>query len=61
MGDSMNPINFDNFRPLFPMVYLLIAAGIAIAGHKFELPPEVTGMLVGAALTRVKMPAAKPQ
>jgi hypothetical protein len=53
--------NFDNFRPLFPMVYLILAGGIAVAGHKTGLPPEVTGMLVGAALTRVKMPTPPPK
>ncbi len=41
----------DNYQPLFPMIYLILAAAIAVVGTKFELPPEVTGMLVGAALT----------
>ena len=49
-------INFQNYQPLFPMFYLIIAGLIAIGGHYAGLSETVTGMLVGAALTRVKMP-----
>ena len=50
-------INFDKYQPLFPMAYLILAALIAITCHLLKLPETVTGLLVGAALTRVKMPA----
>ena len=42
---------------LIPLVYLVV---VAIAGgvlHYVGSPPELTGMIVGAGLTRVKMPA----
>ena len=50
-------MNFDKYQPLFPMAYLILAAAIAITCHLLKLPETVTGLLVGAALTRVKMPA----
>ena len=40
--------------PLIPMAYLLMAAAIAIGCHLLEVPQGVSGLLVGAALTRVK-------
>ena len=49
-------VNLQNFQPLFPMLYLIIAGLIAIGGKYAGLDETVTGMLVGAALTRVKMP-----
>ena len=50
-------INFQNYQPLVPMAYLILATLIAIGGHLAGLPEGITGLLVGAALTRVKMPA----
>lgn len=41
----------DKFMPL---VYLIIAAVIAATFHKLGVPDGITGLLVGAALTRVK-------
>lgn len=49
-------INFQNYQPLVPMAYLILATLIAIGGHLAGLPEGITGLLVGAALTRVKMP-----
>ena len=42
---------------LIPLLYLTV---VAIAGGVLNYvgaPPEITGMIVGAGLTRVKMPA----
>lgn len=39
---------------LIPLIYLALAAGIAIACIKLGVNEGITGMLVGAALTRVK-------
>lgn len=50
-------VNIENLKPVFPMVYLVIAAVIAIGGYWAGLPESVIGLLVGAALTRVKVPA----
>ena len=48
--------NLEKLKLLFPMGYLILAALIAIICHKMEVPNGVSGLLVGAALTRVKMP-----
>lgn len=53
-------MNLEKYEPLFPMAYLVLAAVIAISCHLLKLPEGITGLLVGAALTRVKMPAKKP-
>ena len=49
-------LNIENLQPLVPMAYLVLATCIAIGGHLAGLPEGITGLLVGAALTRVKMP-----
>lgn len=49
-------INLERYAILVPLVYLVVTAAIAMASHLAGLPKEVTGMLVGAGLTRVKMP-----
>ncbi len=45
----------DLMEKLIPMAYLVVAALIAIVCHLLEVPDGVAGLLVGAALTRVKM------
>ena len=40
---------------LVPLVYLMAAALIAVVCHLLKVPDGITGLLVGAALTRVKM------
>lgn len=50
----------EQYKPLIPMAYLVIAALIAIACHLLSVPAGVSGLLVGAAITRVKMPHEKP-
>ena len=49
----------EDYKPIFPMIYLCIAAVIAILGKLAGLEPTSLGMIVGAALTRVKIPQAK--
>mgnify|MGYP001047078740 CR=1 FL=1 len=50
-------MEIEKYQPLFPMAYLVLAAVIAIVCHLLKVPPGVSGLLVGAALTRVKMPS----
>jgi len=47
----------EQYKPLFPMAYLILAAVIAIACYKLGVPEAVSGLLVGAAITRVKIPS----
>lgn len=47
----------EKYRILMPLGYLLITALIAIGCHLLGVPEGVTGLLVGAGLTRVKIPA----
>ena len=49
----------ENYKPIFPMIYLCIAAVIAMLGKIIGLEPTTLGMIVGAALTRVKIPQSK--
>ena len=42
---------------LIPLIYLLAAAIIGGGLHKLGVPPEMNGLIVGAALTRVKIGA----
>jgi len=44
---------------LVPLVYLVAVAGIAFGLQYIGVPPEMNGLIVGAGLTRVKMPAPK--
>jgi len=50
-------INIEKYKPIFPMVYLGIGVVIVIVCKVFEIPDSITGLLVDAALTRVKVPA----
>lgn len=50
-------MKIKDLKPLFPMIYLTLAALIAISCKYLDVDATSTGMLVGAALTRVKMPA----
>jgi hypothetical protein len=40
---------------LIPLIYLVVVAGIGAGLHIAGVPPEMTGMIVGAGLTRVKI------
>ena len=52
-----NMINIEKYKPVFPMIYLLLAAVITMAFYLIEVPDVVTGAIIGAALSRVKLPA----
>ena len=52
--------NIEKWQLLFPLIYLLTAAFIAIVCHVLKVPDGISGLLVGAALTRVKMPTKMP-
>ena len=45
---------------LIPLVYLVVIACVGGGLHYLGVPPEMNGMIVGAGLTRVKMPAPGP-
>lgn len=40
---------------LVPLIYLVVAAVIAAGLMLAKVPPEMVGLIVGAALTRVKV------
>jgi len=42
---------------LIPLLYLVVVGLMGGGLHYAGAPPELTGMIVGAGLTRVKMPA----
>jgi hypothetical protein len=44
---------------LVPLVYLLTVAGIACAAQYFNVPKEVTGLIIGAGITRIKVSTSK--
>jgi len=41
---------------LIPLIYLIAVAAIGGALHYMGVPPELTGLIVGAGITRVKTP-----
>ena len=49
-------MDLEKYQLLLPMAYLILAAVIAIVCHMLKVPDGIAGLLVGAALTRVKMP-----
>ena len=40
---------------MVPLVYLVASAAIAGGLYYLSVPPEITGLIVGAAITRVKV------
>ena len=46
----------DNF---VPMMYFLATGAFAIVAHSLGVPSELTYLIVGAGLTRVKMSISK--
>lgn len=54
---SEESFNIEKWKPIFPMIYLLIATIIVIVCKVFEIPELVAGGLIGAVLTRIKVPA----
>ena len=57
MEEEKKTIDIEKYKPIFPMIYLVISAGIAIGCNLLGIPEGISGLLVGAALTRVKIPA----
>lgn len=49
-------MEIEKYQPVFPMVYLILSLAIVVICHLLKVPDGVTGLLVGAALTRVKIP-----
>ena len=49
--------NLDKYQPLFPMGYLMLSIVAAIAFHYVGVPDTVGGIIIGAAITRVKLQA----
>jgi Kef-type K+ transport system membrane component KefB len=47
----------NDHQALIPMAYLLIAIGAACLFHWLGVPDVVGGIVIGAAMTRVKQPA----
>ena len=45
---------------MVPLVYLLASAAIAGGLYYLKVPPEVIGLIVGAAITRVKVSTSAP-
>ena len=50
-------INIEKYKPIFPMIYLVLATIIVVVCKLFEIPELVAGGLIGAVLTRIKVPA----
>ena len=46
---------------LVPLIYLISVAAIGATLHIVGVPPEMTGMIVGAGLTRVKISSPKEE
>jgi len=49
----------DKYETLFPMVYLMISIVAAVIFHYVGVPEVVGGIIIGAAITRVKVPTKK--
>ena len=49
------PKVFKGWPSLLPLLYLVVIAAIAGAFHYLGVPPEMTALIVGAGLTRVKI------
>ena len=47
----------ENLRPIFPMFYLVLAIVAAVAFHLLGVPDTIGGIIIGAAITRVKLQA----
>lgn len=53
----MWPEKIDKFTPLVPLLYLSVTGAIAALLYWAKVPNEITAMIVGAGLTRVKIPS----
>jgi len=50
----------EELKPIFPMAYLVLSIIAAVVFHYVGVPDTVGGIIIGAAITRVKMPGSKP-
>ena len=57
MPEEKRTIDIEKYKPIFPMIYLILATVIIVVCKVFEIPELVAGGLIGAVLTRVKVPA----
>ena len=55
--EELEMLDIEKFKPIFPMIYLVLATIIVIVCKVFEIPDIVAGGLIGAVLTRIKVPA----
>ena len=58
MPEEVEPIEPEKFKgwpSLTPLLYLIIIAAIAGIFHVLGVPKEVTFLIIGAGLTRVKV------
>jgi hypothetical protein len=53
----MQNITAENIKPYMPLLYLFISCLIVVVCHLVEVPKDIYMLLVGAALTRVKIPS----
>jgi hypothetical protein len=47
------------FESLTPLIYLIAVAFIGAGLHYAGVPPELTGMIVGAGITRIRKSPSK--
>ena len=50
-------MNLDKYTQVFPIIYLVISIIAAVVFHKIGVPDTVGGIIIGAAITRVKISA----
>ena len=46
---------FKGYPSLTPLLYLVVIAAVAGMFHLIGVPPEMTALIIGAGLTRVKV------
>ena len=49
------PTKFKGWPSLTPLLYLVTISVVAGVFHKLGVPPEITALIIGAGLTRVKV------
>ena len=54
-------MEIEKLKPLFPMGYLILSVLAAVIFRYVGVPDTVGGIIIGAAITRVKLPPAAVQ
>ena len=49
-------MTLKELEPIFPMAYLALSISAAVLFHYAGVPDTVGGIIIGAAITRVKIP-----